>query len=240
MVASSKKTNDEWGIKGYEFVKYNALYRDKPTVYSITKPPDKDKPRDYISMLQKQKKLIPGPIYEVGLNISKPGKFFIPKEKGKTYFEAVVNNAKKTPGVGKYDVTGPKIKVHGNYTTKQEGGGFSDEAKAIGMSSPSHYPAIDMDKMRSRTLATKIYKPKGGPGDNRIVKENSPNPHTYRKEDAFDKTQSTNIKYGIPKGPKKSFTDAVVKQAAKVPGIGKYDITKADKVITLGARKGYR
>lgn len=53
MVAASKKTNDEWGIQGYEFVKYNAHFRDKPTVYSIAKPPDKDKPRDYISMLQK-------------------------------------------------------------------------------------------------------------------------------------------------------------------------------------------
>lgn len=160
MVASSKKTNDEWGIKGYEFVKYNALYRDKPTVYSITKPPDKDKPRDYISMLQKQKKLIPGPIYNVDYNIATPGKFFIPKEKGKTYFENVINSAKKTPGVGKYDVTGPKQKVLGNYRSTHEGGGFSDEARAIGMSTPSHYPAIDMDKIRNKTLATKIYKPK--------------------------------------------------------------------------------
>lgn len=174
------------------------------------------------------------------MNIAKPGKFFIPKEKGKSYFESVITSAKKTPGVGKYDVMGSKPKVLGNYRSTQEGGGFSDEAKAIGMSTPSHYPAIDMDKLKNRTLATKIYKPKNGPGDNRIVKENSPNPHTYRKEDAYDKTQSTNIKFGIPKGPKKSFTDNVVKSASKVPGIGKYDITKADKVITLGARRGYR
>jgi|TARA_B110000305_G_C19345030_1_gene591202 hypothetical protein len=104
--------------------------------------------------------LIPGPIYNVDYNIATPGKFFIPKEKGKTYFENVINSAKKTPGVGKYDVTGPKQKVLGNYRSTHEGGGFSDEARAIGMSTPSHYPAIDMDKIRNKTLATKIYKPK--------------------------------------------------------------------------------
>ncbi len=48
MVASSKKTNDEWGVEGYEYVKYNAHF-DKPTVFSISK--DSGKPRDYISML---------------------------------------------------------------------------------------------------------------------------------------------------------------------------------------------
>jgi len=34
MVSSSKKTDDEWGVKGYHFAEYNA-HLDKPTVYKI-------------------------------------------------------------------------------------------------------------------------------------------------------------------------------------------------------------
>jgi hypothetical protein len=37
-----------------------------------------------------------------------------------------------------------------------------------------------------------------------------------------------------------TFTDYEIKKTKIVPGIGKYDITKADKVITLGARRGYK
>ena len=49
MVNSTKKTNDEWGVKGYEYSKYNS-HLDKPTVFSIAKETP-GKPRDYISML---------------------------------------------------------------------------------------------------------------------------------------------------------------------------------------------
>ena len=63
---------------------------------------------------------------------------------------------------------------------------------------------------------------------------------TYNKEEAFDKTQRRNISYGIPKGNKQSFTDFEIKKTKIVPGVGKYNITTADKVITLGARRGYK
>ena len=238
MVASSKKTNDEWGIPGYEFVKYNAHFRDKPTVYSIPKPPDKEKTRDFISMLQRQKKNIPGPIYETGLNIAQPGKFFIPKGKG-TFFDEIIKKAKFTPGIGKYDIA-KKAKILGNYKSTQEGGGSVDEAKAIGMATPAPYNAIDLDIIKHKTFALKISKPKLGPGENKLVKNNDPNPHTYKKEESYDKTQGQVIRYGIPKGAKQSFTDSIMKSTKINPGVGKYDITKADRVITLGARKSYR
>jgi hypothetical protein len=51
MVKSTKKVNDEWGIKGYDYISYNP-FLDKPTVFSIAKE-SPGKPRDYISMLQK-------------------------------------------------------------------------------------------------------------------------------------------------------------------------------------------
>jgi len=50
MVKSSKKTNDEWGIAGYNYSSFNA-HLDKPTVFSIAKETPGKPPRDYISML---------------------------------------------------------------------------------------------------------------------------------------------------------------------------------------------
>ena len=113
MINSSKKVNDNWGLEGYTQKTFNA-YLDKPTVYSVPKVSDKG-PRDEISMLQKQKKLIPGPIYDVGLTLGKNGKFFIPKGNTPSFFTKVMKDAEKVPGVGKYNPKEYKYKVFGNY-----------------------------------------------------------------------------------------------------------------------------
>jgi hypothetical protein len=67
-------------------------------------------------------------------------------------------------------------------------GGFSDEAIFFGMSTPSHYNSVDLDKVKDRTISYKIQKPKDGKPDNKIVKDNKPSPFSYRKEDSIDKT----------------------------------------------------
>jgi hypothetical protein len=41
----------------------------------------------------------------VGGDFAKKGKFFIPKGNSPTYFAGVINEAKKNPGVGRYDIT---------------------------------------------------------------------------------------------------------------------------------------
>ena len=102
MVKSSKKTNDEFGIPGYSYAKYNA-HLDKPAVFSISKD-DGKLPRDYISMLQRQKKTIPGPIYDVAPPFANKGKFYIAKGNEPTFFGQVQNESKKKPGVGRYNI----------------------------------------------------------------------------------------------------------------------------------------
>lgn len=92
-----------------------------------------------------------------------------------------------------------KSKILGNYLNKDKRGGATDSAVFHGMTTPSHYNSIDQDRIKNRTISYKIQKPK------EVVKEtknNSPSPHHYKKEDAFDKTQSHVIRYGIPKGNK--------------------------------------
>lgn len=103
--------------------------------------------------------------------------------KGKipSYFEDVVNKAKVTPGVGKYDIVPKKQKILGNYTYATVGGGFTDAAVVFGQSSPSHYPAIDLDKIKNRILSTKIQPFKGDKdAQYKFKKNDSPSPHTYK------------------------------------------------------------
>ena len=109
MINSARKCNDEFGIDGYEnaSVRYNANI-DKPTVFTVSK----DKvPRDYISIIQKAKKKIPGPQdYKTTPDFGVGGKFFIPKGKTPSYFEDLIDKSKKVPGVGKYEIVPKDVK----------------------------------------------------------------------------------------------------------------------------------
>jgi hypothetical protein len=90
MVSASKKTDDEWGVKGYHYAEYNA-HLDKPTVHKIHQNIPGKPARDYISMLMRAKEKIPGPEKyfkdNIGLDVvGKNGKCFIPKGKTLTFF----------------------------------------------------------------------------------------------------------------------------------------------------------
>lgn len=58
-----------------------------------------------------------------------------------------------------------------------------EEAIAKGMDTPSHYNSVDQNLIKNRVLATKIMKPKTDKPENKIEKNNSPNPHTYLWEE---------------------------------------------------------
>ena len=161
MVNSSKKTNDEWGVKGYHYAPYN-FHLDKPTVYKIATTTPGKPPRDYISMLMRQKEKIPGPEKYFKDNIAldvlgKNGKSFIPKGKTLTFFQQVEKEGKKVPGVGKYDMlNSKKSKILGNYLVKDKRGSATDPAVFQGMTTPSHYNSIELDRIKNRTISYKI------------------------------------------------------------------------------------
>lgn len=97
-----------------------------------------------------------------------------------------------------------------------------------------------MNKMRQRVTAAHIVKPKGDKPDNRIPKDNSPSPHTYKKDAAWEKAYGRNQKFSFTKTVNKPFVDVVLGSRKNVPGIGKYDVTRGENKITIGARRGYK
>ena len=162
--------------------------------------------------------------------------------KGKipSYFEDVINQAKKTPGVGKYELI-KKQKILGNYTYATQGGGFTDAAVYQGQQSPSHYPAVDQNLIKDRTLSYKITPFKGDKEAlHKFKKNDSPSPLSYRADEAYKSSQPNARNYSISKGKKTNFAENESNRKKLVPGVGKYDVGRADKIITSGLSKGWK
>lgn len=134
-----------------------------------------------------------------------------------------------------------KPKVLGNYTYATVGGGFTDAAMYLGQATPSHYPEVDLNKIKPRVLSTKIQPFKGDKdAQYKFKKNDSPSPHSYKNAEAYMNTQITKINYSISKTKNQNFAEVDSNRKKFVPGVGKYDVTKADKKITLGAARGWK
>ena len=63
-----------------------------------------------------------------------------------------MKDSAKKPGVGRYDLlNSPSRKIIGNYTNKELKSGMLEEAIYKGMSTPPHYPAIDIERIKPRS-----------------------------------------------------------------------------------------
>ena len=72
-----------------------------------------------------------------------------------------------------------------------------DEAVFKGMSTPSHYNAVSIEKIKPSTQIFKIPKPSEKPP---AVKTNNLSPNSYRFDEAWNKTQTTKHGISIAKG----------------------------------------
>jgi len=142
--------------------------------------------------------------------------------------------------VGKYDASPKKSKVLGTYTQNESDMGMISEAVFKGMQTPHSYEMVPFDKFKTKYRTARIYKPKTDKPDNRLKKDDSPNPHTYRPEGGLQLTTKKVKNYKFSKMPKSSFTDIEIKKRKKSPGVGSYNIENADKIMTKGLSKGYK
>lgn len=96
------------------------------------------------------------------------------------------------PGPGRYENPHKKRKIYGNYLYKNVGGTFTDEALYRGFCTPSHYPAIELEKIKDRCPKFKYNKPNNdGALTNRIgkiPKNDDPGCCNYKDNEAFYKT----------------------------------------------------
>jgi len=72
------------------------------------------------------------------------------------------------------------VKILGNYTNNDPHAGFTDTATYYGQATPSHYEAIDLNKIKERVKSTQISAFKGDKdAQYKFIKDNSPSPHHY-------------------------------------------------------------
>ena len=134
-------------------------------------------------------------------------------------------------------------KIHGNYTKKEVGGGVFDAAVAA--ATPDFKDPVQMGGKvyKSRIPSAIIFK-EHVVSD--LVKESkkkfkSPSPVDYKHEEARDKTQSPRIvQHAFVKTARKNIVEELNAKKKNFPGVGKYDPTKADAKITIGARRGWK
>ena len=114
----------------------------------------------------------------------------------------------------------------------------------MGMSTPSHYNSIDLDKYKntspkydwkvSKTVRIQPLK-KTAAG----APETSPN--SYKADESLQKkVLNQSPRYSYPKEKNKSFIQKHQTDKAFVPGPNKYNLDKAYDRITIGARRGYK
>lgn len=74
----------------------------------------------------------------------------------------------------------------------------------------------------------------------KFKKNDSPSPFSYKQAEAYKSTQVFTKNYSISKTKKNNFAEDISNKKKNIPGVGKYDISKADKIVTLGASKGWK
>lgn len=74
----------------------------------------------------------------------------------------------------------------------------------------------------------------------KFKKNDSPSPFTYKQAEAYRSTQTCSKNYSISKTKKNNFAEEISNKKKNIPGVGKYDVSKADRIVTLGASKGWK
>ncbi len=116
--------------------------------------------------------------------------------------------------------------------------GIQNQAEFQGLQTPPHYNAIKLDTIKTRmpiySQQSKVvrFKP--------LEKDDSPSPTTYVKNDTRLSYRQTSPKVAFSLEKDKNYMDTHLRAKNFVPGPNSYDINRARKFITLGARSSYK
>ena len=113
----------------------------------------------------------------------------------------------------------------------------------MGQSTPPHYNSIDLDKFKTTSpkYDWKISKTvRISPLKKTPAFKPEVSPMSYKAIEGKRYVNHSQPRYSYPKEKGKSFIEKSQKDKAFVPAPNSYDIDKAKKIVTLGARRGYK
>ena len=123
---------------------------------------------------------------------------------------------------------------------------MAEEIIAVGQADkvpgPSHYKDTELNVYKSRAPFAKLRAETDREKEKlKIKRSDEPSPVSYDVTTPWRKFQTSsinNIKFVKQKRP--GFTDEVERRARKLPGVGKYDVTKSDRIQSKPMRKSFR
>ena len=113
----------------------------------------------------------------------------------------------------------------------------------MGLSSPSHYNSIEMDRLKTSSpkFDWKISKTvRISPLKKTAAGQPEVSPSSYKNDAAKDKIGAKAIAFTYSKDKKKSFVARYEAQKKFLPSPCAYNVDAAYSKITIGARKGYK
>jgi hypothetical protein len=137
-------------------------------------------------------------------------KFPLYRTERKTYCDDIKKSSKKAPGVGTYETRGLPIKIKGSFKSNLDRCSIVDEAKANSLLVPPHYPAVKLETIKKRSESWKIRAPTDKEKEmekEAVRRKESPNPFSYKTEQASSFVQTRNPAYKITKTEYKKFSD---------------------------------
>ena len=131
--------------------------------------------------------------------------------------------------------TDKKTKVRGFYTSKAPLAGVLSDAQYKGKQTPAigQYNNVTLNKPTGPKLDSKV--PRFLP---EMRKSSAPGAYNTNFE-ITSKYQSPK-KQNFSRLPKKTFIDKLLKEKSKVPAVGAYETSKAEKYLTIWVRRPYK
>jgi hypothetical protein len=236
-MVQASRNQVENGIDGYYVPKSKTFEHQYKPFISNSK-----QQLDFVSYVMKKKKDLPSPDkYETGLNLlDKVKKFPLYRTDRKTYCDDIKKETKKSPGVGTYNTKGLPDKIKGNFKVTLDRCSVVDEAKAMSLLVPSHYPSVKMELTKDRASSWKIRAPTDKENEmekEQVRRKDVPSPFSYKTEEAFKNVRHRNQSWQISKTQTKKFTEYIASKKKFVPGVGHYEIAKPLDFVSKPMRK---
>ncbi|CAI2365491.1 unnamed protein product [Moneuplotes crassus] len=228
-----EKTKNDGKIKIQD--SYNPLF--KPHVYCNKWK--KDKIPDMYDMIKKRAMQTPSPDKYSKVESMKVPQHYagFSKVKRVSYIDTIMAEKKKIPGPNSYKPKYPKSKCTLFVSRTRAGNAFIDDATYRGQQTPG-IQNVKYTSIEKKPYVHKITKSKRGSFLDPITRnKSSPGACKYKAMESYDATQKKKISLYLPKQPKKTLTDEVLRTKKAVPGVGKYLSSEKDvyKFISKGS-----
>eukprot|EP00347_Sterkiella_histriomuscorum_P014775 403359575 len=221
----SIRLNDEQDFHEYKAPKTFNKKKIKETLKWVLTPSTEKFKQGFLYPVESKAKLLPAPdSYENLPEVKSTRRFKIYMKAKKTLAQEILEKRDKTPGPGQYK-TEQKVKIKGHYSNKLQRNAYIEEIEYLAKQCPGpNFYNLNYNSQDRRSISPNL-KRDTTEKDTKLIRNNSPSPHTYKPEVVKDKFQ-IKLNKGSQQWAKAKdvkFIDQLIKQKNQIPGVGQYE-----------------